>query len=42
MSWETLFWISMVAHLFRTRIYIGTDERKYEAATLGILLRRKA
>jgi hypothetical protein len=38
MSYEILFWISVVFHVTRTRIYIGHDERKYEAATLGILL----
>ena len=42
MSYETLFWISIAFHLLRTRVYIGHDESKYNAATLGILLRKRA
>lgn len=41
MSYETLFWISIAVHVIRTRIYIGHDKQKYDAATWGILLRDK-
>lgn len=43
MSYETyklLFWVSVAYHIVRTRIYIGSDEKKYEASDIGLLLRK--
>lgn len=33
------FWILFVLHLVRTRVYIGPDAKKYDAATFCILTR---
>ena len=43
MSHETYqigFWVLLVWHVLRTRIYIGPDRAKYAASTFGILIRR--
>jgi len=33
------FWVLLAWHVLRTRIYIGPDQAKYDAATFGILIR---
>jgi hypothetical protein len=44
MNYELAFWIlltiNVTAFLCKTTVYIGSDEKKYEASDFGILLRK--